>query len=559
MKAYLCKIMLRGGKPPFWWRCNIPSGISFSALSILLDRLIGEENSGLFSFEVYQFARIWEPSAGNPLQSTYSYSAYDAAHTAVDNLFEIGKPINYFRNGQEYQIRVESVDEKYPFDYPLVLKAPRGTDLNVFIKRMQDGFRFEDREMKRPKNKEQMLLLARNGVLRIPRVRKGLDEKSPYYKESTSLMFQSMMGQLRALIKDIGEITETSSDRKPDDKSSQYTMREILDFYNRSELEEIAKTHGIALHKKEPKEETVERIAKTLLDPDALYRHFACLTDDEIAAYEEVMNAGGILKITPEKEEVFTALIDTAYAFYSTEDLIILGTDIMDAYRRMDSPEFHIRRRKTSYLRKVLDEIVPIYYSMLPIRKFTRICRRTNDPQIQAEEVTELLAFIPESMHNCVIRDEMIYADQLIRDQESMEYVRSVQGDKPYYIIKEDEIDEILRYGYPYGKKAYRQFGEYLTKEMKVAPDVAEKALKKAHRLIALNYRVQKFFDMLREYDIIPTRKQAEEIMNLYMPLASNTRTMYNRGYTPTEMSRINGGSSPRNIRLDNADIAVRD
>lgn len=556
MKTYLCKITLYGSKPPYWWRCHIPAGISFSALSILLDRLIGEETAEPFSFEVRQYARIWEPSTADPLYSTFFCSAYDAAHTAVDILLDTGKPVNYLQNGKTYQIRVESVNESYPLSYPLVLKSPRGTDVNMYIKKMQDGFRIEDRVMQRPKNREKMLLQARNGVLRIPRVQRTLGESAPYYMESSSLMLQKLGEELRSLMGDVVLPREATSDEETED---QYTFLEILDFYHRDELEDIAKTHGIPLQKKESKSEVIGRIEKALMDSDMFYRHFVSLTDAETAAFEEIMNAGGFLKISPEQEKHFSALIKASYAFYDTEDYILLGTDVMNAYRKISTPEFHILRKKVSYLRQILDIIVPDFYAMIPLRKFCRICRRVNDPQLSADEVPDLLSLIPDSMHFCVVRDDAVYTSQLIRDPDALTWIRSVHGDKPYYIIKEDEIDEILQYGYPRSKRAYRQFREYLLTEMKTPPDVVEEVLGKMHSMIARTYKIQEIFDMLNKHGIIPTKKQADELVKLYQDLVSNTRTMYNRGYTPAEMARIAPDEAYRNIRIDDAKIAVRD
>lgn len=561
MRAYTCKITLRGSKPPCWWRCSIPEGISFSSLSIVLDQLIGIEPDGPFSFEIHQFARVWEPTAENPLHTSYYHSAYDAAHTAVDTLLKTGKLINYLRKDQVYQIRVESEDDRYPFSYPLVLKSPRGTDNFALLKKLQDGILLEEREMKRPRSKEQMLAQAKKGVVRLPRVPQFTDQDSPYRLESSSALLQRMAGQLRELFKDLpllDDDQESGTPRRSDEGPEEYTLREILDFYNENDLEEVAKHQGIPLNTKDTKEDRINRIAEKLLDPDVLYRHFLSLTDAEIAVFEDTMSAGGILKFPPEKEDDIRPMDDAGYVFYSIDDEVIIATEIMEAYRKISTPEFHARRKKVSYLRQCLMNVVPVYYSLLPIRKFTRICRRSAEPQIRADEVPELLALIPDSLHDCVIREDTIYASEIIRDSEKMQYIRSIQGDKPYYIMKEDEIDEILQYEYPRSRKSYRNFRDYLITEMKVDPDKAEEVLKPVHRLIALSYRMQKFFDTLKEHDIIPTEKQANELAKHFMALMGDTRTVYNRGYTPQEMSAIQGDKPVRNIGIDETSITIR-
>ena len=563
MTAYLCKITLRGSKPPVWWRCNIPGGISLSALSLLMDRLTGEEGEGSFSFEIHQWAKAWEPTKEDPLKAGYYASTYDAVHVAADELLEQGRAISYQRGERTYQIRVENVDEKYPFDYPLVLKAPKGTDVYEAIKRMQDGFRVEKRVEKHPKNKAEMLKAAQNGVLVLPQVSRSLKKDSPYYKESSDLRIQELAKQLRALTKEKNQLLKElklkenwKAEPAPRDK---YKLREIMGFYNRDSLEEFAHLHGVTIKRGEKKKEITDRLTEVLLEPERIYRTFVSLTDEETKAFETVVSAGGSLKISEEDEIHYATLDDAGYLFYGTDDRILVGMDIMEAYGKISTPEFHARRRKVCYLRKCLNDIVPLYYAIIPVRKLSRVCRRKTNPPIQAEEIPELIRLIPEWMHNCVIREDTVYTNQVIDDPDAMEYVHGVQGDKPYCIIREDEIDEFFRYGYPRSKKAYRDFRDYLTGELKVPEEKAEGILKHTHRLIALNFRTQSFFDDLKKEEIIPaSQKQAEEIMGLYAAMIRDTHTLYNRGYAPGELRRIQGEPDHRMIRVDDAQIVVK-
>ncbi len=558
MKAYLCKITLKGSKPPFWYKCNIPEGISFSSLSIILDKLIGDETEGPFFFEIRQFAKIWEPDVYNPLYSpSFFCSAYDASHTAVDEFLSSGKLLNYSKAGKIFQISLEAVDDHYPFSYPFVVKGSRNTDVYSVIKKLQEEIFLQDRELKRPRGKAQMLAQAKNGIVRIPRIIDGSKENSPYFQASSSRIIRSIADSLRELLPEISHDDKDSMVAEKKDQEP-YTTRKILSFYQRNELEELAKMLGVLISKKSLKEDAARLLEETLLNHEFLYRHFISLTDQETAAFEAAMKAGGILKIIDEQASDYQALIDTGYVFYSSDDYILVGTEVMEAYRGINTPEFHEKRKKVSYLRQCLEKIVPLYYSLLPIRKFTRICRRNNDPQIRAEEVPELLSLIPDSMHHCIIKDDAIWTNQLIEDPDALAYIKGVQKDKPYYIMRGEEIDEILQYGYPRNNKAYRRLKEYLLSEMKADPQVIETVLKKIHNLIALSHRVQKFFDTLVEYDIIPTQKQAEEIMNIYMDVVRQTHTMYNRGYTPLDIQRITGDTGYRNICIDDAKITVR-
>ena len=558
MKTYLCRITLKGSKPLSWWKCNIPAGISFSSLSIILDKLTGDETPDPFFFEIQKVARIWEPDVHHPLHApSFLMSAYDASHTAVDELLSSGKLLNYFKAEKVFQIRLEAVDENYPFTYPLVVKASRNTDVYSAIKKLQDEIILQDRELKRPRGKAQMLAQARNGIVRIPRIVERPKEGSPYFQESSSQIIRSLIDSLRELLPELSDDDKDHPEGKEQDEEP-YTTREILSFYQRDELEEHARTLGVLIPKKTLKEDAVRLLEETLLNRDILSRHFISLTDRETAAFEAALKVDGVLKIAEEQADDYQALIDAGYLFYSSDDFILVGTEIMEAYRDISTPEFHEKRKKVSYLRQCLEKIVPLYYSLLPIRKFSRICRRNKEPQIRAEEIPELLALIPDSMHHNAIREDAIWTNQLIKNPETLTYLKNVQKDKPFYIMREDEIDEILQYGYPRSSKAYKQLKEYLLSEMKADPPTTEVALEEIHRMIALSYRTQKFFDTLAKYDLIPTRKQVEELMNIYMDVVRHTHTMYNRGYTPLDIHRIIGDKGYLNIGIDDTKITVR-
>ena len=561
MISYVCKITVMGSKPPVWWRCHIPAGISFSSLSILLDRLIGLEEDGDFSFEIRRTARVWEPTEQHQLGPAWHESAYDAAHTAVDLLFNLGKAVNYLRGNKVYQIKVESVEDSYPFNYPLVLKVRCDTDAYALMKRIQDGIRLEDKELKRPRNKAQMLAQAKNGVVRLPRVSRELVQNELYYKPSSAALIREIANQLYSLHNDLEKLRQDQDAELNQEPSEQYTLQEILRFYDREDLEEFGEKYGIPIRRKDSNEDIVNRLAEKMLNPDNLNHTFLSLTDDETAAFDLIVQAGGMLKLTGklmEKEKHFYTLENTAYVFHTDRDILFAGTDVIEAYLKISTPEFHERRRKVSYLLRCLQMIVPYYYVILPVRKFARIARRKKDPVISAEEIPDLLPQVADTLHDCVIRDEMICTGQVIRDPQAMEAVRNMQKDKPYYIMTEDEIDEILRDGYPRSNRRYREFQEFLQKEMKTSEETAEKAAREAHRLIALSSHMQKFFDMLKTLGVIPTEAQAEKLMELYAPLVANTHTMYNRGYTPNDLRRIRGDEEPfRQIRMDNARIEV--
>ena len=53
MKAFQLKIAIKNSKPPIWRRVIVPAGITFSQLSIILNKVMGWCGYHLFEFEFY--------------------------------------------------------------------------------------------------------------------------------------------------------------------------------------------------------------------------------------------------------------------------------------------------------------------------------------------------------------------------------------------------------------------------------------------------------------------------------------------------------------------------
>lgn len=61
MKAFQMKIVIKNSKPPIWRRVIVPAGITFSQLSMVLNKVMGWCGYHLFEFEFYHLElRIME-------------------------------------------------------------------------------------------------------------------------------------------------------------------------------------------------------------------------------------------------------------------------------------------------------------------------------------------------------------------------------------------------------------------------------------------------------------------------------------------------------------------
>lgn len=195
------------------------------------------------------------------------------------------------------------------------------------------------------------------------------------------------------------------------------------------------------------------------MEPDMIRRSFSLLTDAEIKAFEAALATGGEYVISEEREDDFATLSHLGYAFIDPERGIVhIPTETESLYRDLNTEAFRLNRRKIGWIIRCLNEIVPPYYAILPMSRFCRLCRRTEAPQIAPEEVPALLAQIPDGFTSCVVTGDGVCSRNLVREPREYEYVVSVQGDKPWYIMREKELAELLQYGYPPHETSYKMF-----------------------------------------------------------------------------------------------------
>ena len=523
MKAYRCKVSIKNSRPPVWQRCWIPGGISFSALSIILDELTEERHGDDFRFEVFRQARAWELSEDAPLQSDYYYTAYSAAHTPIDALFDLGRPVNYLGAENTYRIDVEEQTEAYDYPYPLLVKAVSVPNARDRHERLKAYISVEDRECG-PLTRRELLSAVSDGVLRLGRV-SGEPEEDVTYKPSAGSLLKKLGEMLRGhFLDEEGRIYR------------RYGMEELLSAYGEADLRILAADYGLADPKSRDRDELIGALAKMLLEPERVRRAFGILSDDEAAVFEKALASHGHYAIPEGQEMYFDSLREMGYVFIDKDGAIADIPSELDAmYEDLNTEAFHERRRKRNWIMRCLNEIVPPYYCIMPLKKFCRLCRRTEYPRIEADEVPALLEGIPPVFSECVLRGDELCHKEAAEDTEIYDYVVYEQGDKPYRIMREAEIAELLAYGYPPQEPAYIRLKDYLTGTFRLDAKLTEEIAAEICEIAAYGNDTMKTYEELCAY-VKPNRKQAEALIRILQDIHNNTPTCLNRGFAPSRL-----------------------
>ena len=107
-------------------------------------------------------------------------------------------------------------------------------------------------------------------------------------------------------------------------------LKDGLMQYRRIDLLHIAKLKGFRGAYRYRKEELAEALAEYMLKPEIIERYFMWLQDDEIENFREN---------PPE------LICQSEYAIWMGCDTFVVPDDVLEAYERINTPEFHQKRK----------------------------------------------------------------------------------------------------------------------------------------------------------------------------------------------------------------------
>ncbi|MBQ8639213.1 MAG: plasmid pRiA4b ORF-3 family protein [Lachnospiraceae bacterium] len=124
MKAFQLKIAIKNSKPPIWRRFVVPSGITFSQLSMILNEVMGWSGYHLFEFEFcHQNLKIFED-----LEDAWfggMYECLEANGTLIDEYLKEDGWFTYtydLGDQWDHRVTVETVIDDWEWNYPQVMK-----------------------------------------------------------------------------------------------------------------------------------------------------------------------------------------------------------------------------------------------------------------------------------------------------------------------------------------------------------------------------------------------------------------------------------------------------
>ena len=569
MKAFQLKVMIKNSKPPIWRRIVVPAGITFSQLSIILNKSMGWCGYHLFEFEFYHLNLHILDGIEDDDFSYHLYNYMEASTTYVREFLEDNAWFTYtydLGDNWEHRVTVEKIIEDYEYNYPIVLKYkgdcpvedcggiygyyekldiisnethPEYEEISDWMD-MQGYPEEYDMEFVNEELKEQCFYRWGAGETRGKHAlyddmfngKVGLNATKNDKNVHNYNKCEQSEGYTRKnsdLTKRFEEIKEL--ERIIDELLQKNSLVDIFSDFNKDIIVEIAKEKGLKKISQCNKRELIERLVSHMLKPEIAREYFVWLNDDEIKEFEKAANVKGLY--IADDEESIRKLYEAAYIGMLEDDEVSVTKDVYNLYVTFKGAAFEEERKKKSYLYSCL-QTISFLYGIAPMSVLLQLMAKNPKLSMTQTEIINALHSMPFEYKKWILDEGVLYSKEYYPDDRGL---LRAQGDKEFYI---PTYKDIVYYGHNKQEKDNAQskrLKDFMVAKMGASYDEADKACMLLRLNMSVDVRIDEHFRVLDGMGLyIQNESQINELVECIMELENNTRKLSNRGYTPNEM-----------------------
>lgn len=567
MKAFQLKIAIKNSKPPIWRRVIVPAGITFSQLSIILNKVMGWCGYHLFEFEFYhRELRIIEDADDMAI----GYGPFDyleASTTFVREFLEEEEWFTYtYDLGDDWthRVTIEKVIMDYEYNYPKVLKYKGDCPIEdcggiygyyECLEIISDPTHpeYEDRL-------EWMQLQGYPNEYDLENVNQALEEELFYIwgkgeKKTQSQIYEKLFSGnsgLQATKRDKNKnlAINRSGKHKFEEAADLFakmvqeelyrserlencTLVSIFEDYEKEDIYEIATEKGVTGIAGCSKKQLIKKLVDFMLQPEIMQSYFLCLQDEEIEEFEKAAKKEGFYE--SDNREYLMKLYKTDYIGMLEDGSFRVPQDVWTQFSIMQSEEFHSKRQIVSFVLGCL-RVAGVLYGIAPIDIILKMINQNQRINVTADELKKIMEGIPPEFSDYVIKNGKVYYKELYPNDRGL---LQTQGNKEYYIPTVQEINEFSIYGYFPHHAETMKFKSYLIKELGAMEDETELLVKIIQRKICGDFPIKDILEVLYDFEIIAqTEREWNKLIKQIGLLQNDTRMMLNRGFTPNELSQ---------------------
>lgn len=572
MKAFQLKITIKNSKPPIWRRVIIPTGITFSQLSMILNEVMGWCGYHMFEFEFYhQELRVME--GADEFVGIDSFDYLEASTTFIREFMEENDWFTYtYDLGDDWQHRVtiEKIIDSWEFNYPKVIKYkgdcpiedcggiygyyeclniindknhpeyeerlewmklqgyPQEYDVEYVNQQLKNQyFYMVGRREKRHQNEIYEEHFSGKYGLKATKNDKNKNLniiQSNRHKVDDSLQnMADLMKEYIALQKQMQEMERQ--------KLKISTLKDIFKDYEKRDLIEIAREKGVTGSLGKSKQQVIEKLYSFMMNETEINKYFYCMNAETRKEFQRAINCKGSYE--SDNSGLLMDLYKGAYIGLLEDGSIMISEDVKRAYCKLCGKAFEKECDKRSYVLHCLKTSKQLY-GIVPVDVFVKLVNSQNEDNRSWSEIHQILKEIPVEYMEFTVKNNRLYHKDLYPNDRGL---LNAQGNKTYYIPTKEEIIDIGVNGYLSRDKYIQRFQQYLIKKLGAMEDEAEFAVRIIWRLICGDCEMHNIFDVLDDLGLmVDSEKELNVLVQKINELWMNTRKLLNRGYTPNEM-----------------------
>ena len=295
---------------------------------------------------------------------------------------------------------------------------------------------------------------------------------------------------------------------------------------------------GLTKLSKLKKAELVELVAARLLDPDVMFCRMSIFDDRAIEIFEK--GIGKFYRFTDEERDTVNVLNEMEFAAVGRddagEDIVFVFDDVAEVWRGVKKEKFDAYRKRASWVWKCLYWTEEMY-GYTPIENFLDVINVKKELRMTADELIEIFDHFPLDQLWTVRLDDIFLSTIYAPDSDRLYDLRVRQQGKDYYIPTAAEVEELFDTCALLSTPSYQKMKKYMTKNLHLTETEAEDILLDLWDMLSTEDDFHESMQWFMEQFETKTKKQAEDVLNLFMPLSNNTRMISNKGHTPSELS----------------------
>ncbi|MDO5424450.1 MAG: SEC-C metal-binding domain-containing protein [Eubacteriales bacterium] len=533
MKAYQLKITIENSYPPIWRRLIVPAGLSFSQFSVVLNQAMGWCGYHMFSFSFPDRKVRIEEEIEEELWSRIEQ--LNAAETGLEPYLDTEKWFCYeydFEDEWEHRVEVEKVLTDYPADYPMVLEGEGdcpwedcgGIGQYYAIRKALENPGHPQYEMLRNWTEE-----SATPPFDLAAVNEELKKLALGKRKSRPMTKNEIYRSLREKQEGFRQIRLAKSGQR---RQRGDTLETIFACYQKEDIAEIARNHGLAGFSVLNKERLIQYVRSRVLDPDIMGRYLLYMTEGEIRAFRAAANRGGCVRGVAYQD--FEYLGSGGYLGFRNRSEIVIPEEVCEQFRQLDTEEFEEERECTRKKLNYLNAAAGLYGICHVNLALERYAGNEHDTFEEAE-VSRMVADMPKSRRNFELDGNFLILRELGEEQ-AYQFYEEVQGDIAYYMPDGETVRCLGENGFLPFDSAMEELQEFLAGLPGEDDESAFQMCKEIQRHFRFGNGIEEVLEIFQESDIRLEQKLAEPLLERMKAVWGRTRMLAYRGHTPLEM-----------------------